>query len=492
MKKYDYVIIGSGIGGGTIINILANKDKEIAVIEKGSGLHGDPNFINKGRRFGLRTTTSIQLGGTSNLWHGVLSFLDPIDFEKRPWIKDSGWPIKLDDLIPYYKYISKMFGIKDFDYFFTTKISDELKTEIARVPFDRNLLENKIFQQPLNILNFKNTLKSLNDKGKIDIFEQTTACKFEIENNTVKSLVIADKKGIRQIVGDNYILCSGTLENPRILLNSGIKNNNIGKYLMDHPMGNLCQVKFKKPQKAQIYSAKKYTPGIAIKTGLTFKTDLQREERIPNHSFYLRPSFSKGIDNKSEKVKLSLLTFKDGKINLKDILFVLRNLNVALQIFIYKVSYNATYKFADLFFVSEQTPSEKSFVKLSETNVDEYGFPLAEVHWHVSKDDIDSIKRCYTILKEYAFSKDDYEFTHSFSDLDWENTYTSAAHHVGTCRMANNAAEGVVDMNLKSFDASNLFICDGSVFPTGGNVNNGFTIGALAARLCDYLENEIN
>ena len=79
-------------------------------------------------------------------------------------------------------------------------------------------------------------------------------------------------------------------------------------------MGNLCQVKFKNPQKAQIYSAKKYIPNIAIKTGLTFNTNLQKKEQLPNHCFYLRPSFSEGIDNKSERVKLSLLTFKDGKI----------------------------------------------------------------------------------------------------------------------------------------------------------------------------------
>jgi hypothetical protein len=33
---------------------------------------------------GLRSTRSIQLGGTSNLWHGVLSPLDEIDFKSKP------------------------------------------------------------------------------------------------------------------------------------------------------------------------------------------------------------------------------------------------------------------------------------------------------------------------------------------------------------------------------------------------------------------------
>jgi choline dehydrogenase-like flavoprotein len=487
-KIYDYVIIGTGIGGGTIATLLANGGKNIALIEKGSKSHQDSNYLNKGRKLGLRTTTSIQTGGTSNLWHGVLSFLDPIDFKERPWINKSGWPIHLEDLIPYYKSISGLFGIKDFDYFFLDKISEVLKVEIESVPFNREILENKIFQQPLDVLNFKKKIKQLNNVGSVDLFENTTACKFELENNKINTLTIADKNGLKQIQGKTYILCAGTLENPRILLNSGFNNSNIGKYLMDHPMGNLCQVKFKKAQKAQIYSAKKYVPTIAIKSGLTFNPNLQKREKLPNHCFYLRPSFSEGIDMKSERVKLSLLTFKDGKIKLSDVLFVLRNINIAMQILIYKLSYNATYKYADLFFVSEQTPSEKSFVKLSETEMDEFGFPLAEVHWNVSDEDSSSIKKCFNILKEYGLSDKDYDFTHSFNDLDWENNFTSAAHHVGTCRMAKDSKNGVVDENLRAFEADNLFICDGSVFPTGGNVNNGYTIAALAARLAEYLK----
>jgi choline dehydrogenase-like flavoprotein len=34
---------------------------------------------------------------------------------------------------------------------------------------------------------------------------------------------------------------------------------------------------------------------------------------------------------------------------------------------------------------------------------------------------------------------------------------------------------------------NNLFICDGSVFPTSGNANSGLTTSALACRLADYL-----
>lgn len=490
IREYDYCIVGTGIAGGTIAKLLSETNKSIVIVEKGSNHHEKPNFISKGRDFGLRTTTSIQIGGTSNLWHGVLSFLDLIDFSKRSWIKKSGWPINFKELVPYYNKISSLFGIEDFDFFDKNKLNDNLSNELESIPFNRQILKNKMFQQPLDILNFKKTINLLSKKNNITLLKNHTACKFVLSHDSVDELVVANHEGFIKIKSKFYILCAGALESPRLLLNSSIDNINIGKYLMDHPMGNLCQVKFKKPQKAQIYSAKKYKKGIAIKTGLVFSDELQSKQKIPNHCFYLRPSFSRGLDNKSEKVKLSLLTFKDGNISFKDVFYVLRNFNIAFQILTYKLSYNATYKYADLFFVSEQTPSEDSYVKLSKTENDRYGFPLAEVNWNVSDYDIKSVEKCYKILKEIGFSEQDYEFTHNFNDLDWKTNFTSAAHHVGTCRMAENKNDGVVDKNLKVFDLKNLYVCDGSVFPTGGNVNNGFTVAALASRLTNHLLNK--
>ena len=182
-------------------------------------------------------------------------------------------------------------------------------------------MENKIFQQPLNILNFKDKLTSLEKKyRRLKVLTNAKACEFVSNGENVEYLKVGiNKSKFINIKANKYILCAGALETPRILLNSKFKNKNIGRYLMDHPMGNLCQIKFKTPQKAQIYSAKKYKSNIAINSGLTFTKSIQKKYKIPNHCFYFRPSFSEGIDNKSEPVKLSLLAFKDGKISLKDI-----------------------------------------------------------------------------------------------------------------------------------------------------------------------------
>jgi choline dehydrogenase-like flavoprotein len=53
--------------------------------------------------------------------------------------------------------------------------------------------------------------------------------------------------------------------------------------------------------------------------------------------------------------------------------------------------------------------------------------------------------------------------------------------------MGADPRTSVVDKFGRSHDIANLFICDGSVFPTQGSANPGLTIQALAARTADYL-----
>ena len=64
---------------------------------------------------------------------------------------------------------------------------------------------------------------------------------------------------------------------------------------------------------------------------------------------------------------------------------------------------------------------------------------------------------------------------------------TRYAHLVGACRMGADPRKSVVDKFGRAHDVSNLFVCDGSVFPTQGSANPGLTVRALAARTADYL-----
>ena len=482
----DICIIGSGIAGGTIVHKLIKSKIRFILIESGNLTNPKtPQVIyeNIGRDFGLRSTTSIQVGGTSNLWHGVLAPLDSLDFEKREWIPNSGWPINLSDLGPYYKQASDILNINNYNLFNLDNLPKDLFDSLNLLNIDRRLFKNKIFQQPLPPINFKNEIVKYLKNAKFNhCFINTTALELKKKKGIIYKLKIGGLDGkFKYIKAKKYILCAGALETPRLLINSKFKNGNIGKYLMDHPMGNLCQVKFNYKTPAQI------SRNQVIKSGLIMDEDTQKKFNLPNSCFYFRPSFVRGINNESEKIKLSLLSIKDRQITKQDILKVIKNLNVVAQILIYKLSLSFNYKYADLFFLTEQTPNKESSVSLS-NKLDMWGYPISRINWKVSDYDIESTKKWFEILKSNKIMNDHYSFTHDENDIDWENIFTSAAHHVGTARMGNTKITGVIDKNLKYFGMDNLYVCDGSAFPTSGNVNNGLTISALACRLVDYLK----
>jgi choline dehydrogenase-like flavoprotein len=53
--------------------------------------------------------------------------------------------------------------------------------------------------------------------------------------------------------------------------------------------------------------------------------------------------------------------------------------------------------------------------------------------------------------------------------------------------MAKQADSGYVDENLRLFSSEQIYVCDGSVFPTAGNANPTLTCMALGARLARHL-----
>ena len=64
---------------------------------------------------------------------------------------------------------------------------------------------------------------------------------------------------------------------------------------------------------------------------------------------------------------------------------------------------------------------------------------------------------------------------------------TLGAHLLGTARMGDDPRTSVVDRFHRAHDVPNLFIVDGSVFPTSLGVNPQLTIMALAWRTSDYI-----
>ncbi|MEL6814469.1 MAG: GMC family oxidoreductase [Cyanobacteria bacterium J06598_3] len=63
----------------------------------------------------------------------------------------------------------------------------------------------------------------------------------------------------------------------------------------------------------------------------------------------------------------------------------------------------------------------------------------------------------------------------------------AVAHQVGTCRFGSDPATSVLDLNCKAHDVDNLYVVDGSFFPSSAAVNPSLTIMANAMRVGDHL-----
>ena len=66
------------------------------------------------------------------------------------------------------------------------------------------------------------------------------------------------------------------------------------------------------------------------------------------------------------------------------------------------------------------------------------------------------------------------------------------AHQNGTCRSGRDPKASVLDVNCKAHDLDNLYVVDGSFFPSSSAVNPALTIMANALRVADHLKERLS
>ena len=64
-------------------------------------------------------------------------------------------------------------------------------------------------------------------------------------------------------------------------------------------------------------------------------------------------------------------------------------------------------------------------------------------------------------------------------------------HQLGGCRMGSDPRTSVLDAFCRSHDVPNLYVVDGSVFPSSSEKNPTLTIMALAARTADHISDRL-
>jgi len=116
--RCDICIIGTGPAGAAIARELSNTHLRVTILESGGIERQEAtDALNEIESVGWpRMTDQWEVrnrivGGSSYTWHGRCAPFDEIDLQARDWVPYSGWPFKIDDLIPYYDRGAKYLGL---------------------------------------------------------------------------------------------------------------------------------------------------------------------------------------------------------------------------------------------------------------------------------------------------------------------------------------------------------------------------------------------
>jgi len=498
----DVCIVGSGPAGMSVAKkLLGTKNKVLFLESGGEEPSVEYNKLNKGKNSGSRflsldASRMRCFGGASRIWAGVCSPFDEEDFNSKSFVALSGWPIARKVLHDYYHEAAEMLGIS-YEAFDNSDSFTNSLNGLSFPEFNRkdSLLTNTIYQHSDSTnRNFGKKYKKLfSDSKNIDVLFHATVTKLNVAKNgkKIQSVQVEDLSGKKCTINATiYVLASGALENPRLLLNSfdyfsyGIGNENgfVGSCFMSHPGFSAVGEVFK-TSKGFCISNNSYSSNLTSQFSNSSSTN--QSLQILRH----------GLDMKYFRDLANPSTYFSGRL-LTEYEKLFKNFSLREAIQKTSCRFKGEYS-SNLWNVGvsiEQEPSKRNYLKLNNSSKDIFGVPTIDMFWSEisnleKKTVVESLKG---MGREFALSDSGrVRLTEALLSEEIFQSEDSVNHHIGTTRMAKTSDKGVVDKNCKVFNLSNLYIAGSSVFPTSSIVNPTFTIIALALRLGDHLKSEL-
>lgn len=299
-----------------------------------------------------------------------------------------------------------------------------------------------------------NGLQAVLEHPGLTIHQQTVAARLRTapDGRSIEAIEAIDPaRRPVELRATRYLLAANGLENPGILLRSGLERPDVGHYLADHEHTNVL-----------IDVEKEVEPGYGttLVTGLceAFRDGEFRSQRAAailgpfNPGAPIGPLASEGVVARTA-----------GKQ-------------------VHREAISRWKRILPLDMLSEDVPQRSRRVSLS-PNRDSFGLPLNRTHYSGASD----YERLgiASVLEQLRVRLAPL----GVREID-AHVGPRGGHLLGTCRMGSGDS-GVVDRDLRHLDVENLFVAGGSAFPTYGPVHPTLTIAALALRLGELLAGEV-
>ena len=135
----------------------------------------------------------------------------------------------------------------------------------------------------------------------------------------------------------------------------------------------------------------------------------------------------------------------------------------------------------------EMIPNAKSFCEIDASTKDKFGIPVLKFSFAWSEHELNQVKHFQKSMKELIDKLGGTLAAEPDEPAKAISKGGEIIHEVGTARMGKDARESVVNSFGKTWDVDNLYLTDGSVFASKAHKNPTITIMTLAMRSADSI-----
>ncbi len=504
-KQYDLsddsivVVIGSGAGGGTVANELAQKGVDVVCLEAGkrmllSDIVNDVPLMNQrmgwhDERRGAAVWLCKTVGGTTMRWSGVCPRFLAHEFQARTTygaMEDTSlidWPLTLEELEPYYDKAEAKMGVSGTNGLPPSAENNNFKVSKAgarrigytditteRLAINSAAYDGRPACRQIGFCNegcaigakWSTLYTEIPKAEATNHFELRTECMaVRIEHDKggqVTGVVYADNSGVlREQKARAVCVACNVVETTRLLLSSdstmfpdGLANasGHVGCNYMRHLSHAVFAVM---PEPVNFHRGPR-TCGLI------------RDEHVhnPARGFaggYLLETSSGGPDFPAAYAGWGITAAR------------------------WMESYN---RMSAILLIGEDPPQQSNQITVHATEKDERGLPVPILSYAEHPNTV--------AMKRHAISqaRSIYESLGATEFRDTGNYEGFGCHNMGVARMSADPKDGVTNRWGQSHDIPNLFVSDGSLFSTSAAPNPTLTIVALAIRQADHISERMS
>lgn len=509
------VIVGSGAGGGTLANELAQKGvNKIVILEAGkhntlADVENDEwkmfsklSWLDKRQTAGAwspaKTAPGLPawicktVGGSSVHWAGVSLRFQPHEFKtlstygKVPDANLLDWPLSYADMLPYYERAEKKMGVSGSDS--ASGMPEGPKsnnTMVAEAGAHAIGYKNVVHRMAINSKNYDGRpacqqigfcmqgckigakwstlyteIPRALETGRVELRPEAMVLQIQTDKSgKANGVLYADKNGKQHLQKARIVCVAGnSIESPRLLLNSasakfpnGLANSS-GQVGRNY-MAHATAAAFTIHEKP-----------VNMHRGNSVAAIIMDEQKHdPSRGFV---------------AGYNLIVLAQGLPFASAFLRTPNGWGREMTSVLDKYDH-----MSGVWICGEQMPMEQNGVTLHPTEKDQHGLPIPIVANSDHANDAAIVKHA---LGQWRKMGEALGATRTTEVPVWP-----AAHNLGTNRMSEKARDGVVNKWGQAHDVKNLFISDGSQFTSSAVANPTLTIVALAIRQAEYIADQM-